>query len=1306
LPFLPKTLSVSAPSGRLIGPLHLQAIEYENQGQTAKAQQIVFDWNPWGLLQYNISFSDFQVASLDIVLPETTADNEQADALPDITLPVGLSFKNATINAISIQRGNDKYLVQQIKAGASLKASGLTIENLDLISDKLSLKLKGTLNPKTNYPHDLKLQWRTTLANGEEIKSQGSIVGDLKSTKITQTTQGVIQAELALELRELLTQPTWLASLEAEAIDTTDIDTRLPPLTGGLNLSASGDMETARIQGQLQTETSEFGAFTAAFKLSSLPAEQKLEGILFDKLDISAVQGQFSASGQLNWSPELRWNADISASAVNPATQWPEWPGNIDAQFSTSGGWRNGKLNASANIAQLQGQLRDYPVALQGQLHWRENRLDISRLNASSGNTRLQASGTVNDRLNLQWSLDSDNLSELYPKAQGSLEASGKLSGSRQSPSFTALIHGKSLQLEGYQLQSLDIIADNKTIKFDAVTAEARAQITMNGAIEADHWRGKLVQADIKTRDYLDWKLKKPAAIDLSTETFLVEDICLLSKQDSEICSSLEGQNSIWKIGLDVSKLPISLFDRWVPENLKINGLANASARLEYSLADQLLGNITIELPNGQANYRLNADYSEALDYRFARLNMQLKPTGIVAKPDLELRNGDHFEASIALPGASLLSLDSKNQIFQASARVNTQKLGVIDAMIEPIDELQGKLSLNLEASGTLTNPGLKGTAKLVDGSLNIPAIKQRLTNLNISADSYGIDKIKYRAEAKLIDGQLVLHGDTRLNAAAGWPSQIELEGTSLNIAELIGDKLPDDTKIAGLFSTTAKLQFSAPDSLTGVIEFDAPTGTLSYPLLAGEIENWQYRDARLDLKLEPQGIGGKVRASIGTDNQLEGTLNLAGAKLLALDWQKQPVAAKATLAFTELAIIEALLPDIEKLQGAMALSLDVDGTLAQPRLAVSTDIRQASVAIPRLGLRIDQINLHGATDNDQQFNFKLEAHSGEGMIIIAGNSSLEPAKGWPTKFSIKGNNFEASKIPEATVNISPDLLVEIHDRIIDIQGDLLIPYAKLQPRDITTAAQVSNDAVIIDSSEKPAARWQINSRINLILGDRVSFFGFGFEGQLGGNLLIEENTGQFTRGTGEIKVPQGRYRAYGQRLDIENGRLLFTGGPITNPGLDMRAVRKTGSVTAGIQVGGRLKQPRLELFSIPAMGQTDALSYLLLGRPMETNNSDDGTMVAQAALALGLAGGDRLARTIGDRFGLDEMRVESNDTGDQAALVVGRYLSPKLFVSYGVGLIGSFNSLNLRYTISEQWQLNAESGESHGADLLYTFER
>ena len=324
----------------------------------------------------------------------------------------------------------------------------------------------------------------------------------------------------------------------------------------------------------------------------------------------------------------------------------------------------------------------------------------------------------------------------------------------------------------------------------------------------------------------------------------------------------------------------------------------------------------------------------------------------------------------------------------------------------------------------------------------------------------------------------------------------------------------------------------------------------------------------------------------------------------------------------------------------------------------------------------------------------------------MRGETRISSADGWSAEFTIRGDHVEVSRIPEARVLASPDLTVKLSDHNINITGNLEIPSAKLQPKDLTTAASVSDDVVIVGGAEAAQQKWSMTSKVRLKLGDKVSFYGFGFEGKLGGSLVLEDEPGQLTTAVGEINIPEGRYRAYGQRLDVERGRLVYAGGPIDNPGLDIRAVRQVNNVTAGVKVKGTLNQPQLELFSTPVMAQIDMLSYLILGRPMETATGEEGAMMANAALALGLSGGDRIARSLTDRFGLDEMRVESSDKGDQASLVVGRYLSPKIYVSYGVGLIESINTFTVRYQISEQWQLKAESGATSGADIFYTIDR
>jgi len=54
-----------------------------------------------------------------------------------------------------------------------------------------------------------------------------------------------------------------------------------------------------------------------------------------------------------------------------------------------------------------------------------------------------------------------------------------------------------------------------------------------------------------------------------------------------------------------------------------------------------------------------------------------------------------------------------------------------------------------------------------------------------------------------------------------------------------------------------------------------------------------------------------------------------------------------------------------------------------------------------------------------------------------------------------------------------------------------------------------------------------------------------------------------------------------------------------------------------------------------------------------------------------------------------------------------GKYLSPRLYISYGVGLLQPLNTVRIRYTLSTRWMLEAESGSfANGADLIYTIER
>ena len=98
--------------------------------------------------------------------------------------------------------------------------------------------------------------------------------------------------------------------------------------------------------------------------------------------------------------------------------------------------------------------------------------------------------------------------------------------------------------------------------------------------------------------------------------------------------------------------------------------------------------------------------------------------------------------------------------------------------------------------------------------------------------------------------------------------------------------------------------------------------------------------------------------------------------------------------------------------------------------------------------------------------------------------------------------------------------------------------------------------------------------------------------------------------------------------------------------------------------------------------------------------------MLANAAGSLGIRGGNLLVERLAARFGLEEARIETEGTYEEAQLVLGTYLSPRLYVSYGVGLFEAVNTLRIQYLLSSRFTLQTEVGAGTSADLLYTLER
>jgi len=225
-----------------------------------------------------------------------------------------------------------------------------------------------------------------------------------------------------------------------------------------------------------------------------------------------------------------------------------------------------------------------------------------------------------------------------------------------------------------------------------------------------------------------------------------------------------------------------------------------------------------------------------------------------------------------------------------------------------------------------------------------------------------------------------------------------------------------------------------------------------------------------------------------------------------------------------------------------------------------------------------------------------------------------------------------------------------------------------------------------------------ISARVKLNIGDQLRLSAFGLRGRLSGQLEVQENL----TANGDLQILDGEFRRLGQELKLRRALLLFS-GPISQPYLNVEAIREVDDVVAGLRITGNATSPKSEVFSEPGMSQQEAMSYLILGRPL--GEEGDNNLLAQAALGLGLAGGAPITRGIGNALGLEDFAVEAEGSGNETQVVASGSITDKLSVRYGVGVFEPANQLALRYELTRRLYLEAVSGFASSLDFFYRID-
>jgi translocation and assembly module TamB len=534
-----------------------------------------------------------------------------------------------------------------------------------------------------------------------------------------------------------------------------------------------------------------------------------------------------------------------------------------------------------------------------------------------------------------------------------------------------------------------------------------------------------------------------------------------------------------------------------------------------------------------------------------------------------------------------------------------------------------------------------------------------------------------------------------RWSAGGQWSLQADTDAFPL---EALDPKRRGAPGYRGLLSVKATASGRPAEPWIADVDAEIRDASLTYQSASGADRNIALGNTRLSLDSE----AGRHRLGLRVTDaaELDLAVALEATRLPGAEFADLPLSGSVRGRTRQLDLLPLLVDTIDNASGEADLDFTVAGRAGAPALA-----GEARLADGRLDFYQTNLRLHDLTSTLRLADTSLTLHAagkaGDGTLGIDGRL------GWRGRrlngeLTLTGERLLVANVPEARVLASPDLRFRLDDRRIDVTGEVAIPEARIRPADTAGAVLPSSDEQIVrpEAGGADDNPFVVTSDVRLTLGDKVQVKAYGLSATITGAVRTRAEPRESAVGAGEFEVKEGEYSAYGRELEIERGRLIFTGGPLTDPAVDLRASRELPGYKVGVIARGPLRRPQLTLFSEPSLPQAQIASMLIVGRSSiqgDPGAADDGVSATAQ-------GGAFLAGQLGKYVGLDDIGLtEDAETGSE--IVLGKYLSPRLYVSYGISLVDEINTLKLRYTIGDRWVISAESGEESAADIEYRIE-
>lgn len=1278
-------ISARTVEGRLLDHLRLTGVRVSLPLQEAEIEVIELRWQALALLTGKVVVQELALAGVRVRDNTPVSERPPDLAWPRVPERAALLagwIGRLRVDGLDYRRPDERPVtVTHISSSLTWRNAQLTLEQLSVVSatgrlagtvaagfQQPSLRVDLTVTPSRPVAEmdRFSIQARLSPARApEQLAGSAAVSGAAGSKQRLELAGEVGMTRDSFNLRRLrLAIPGRSGTISGEGsilLTAREPVVKLRLKVAGLQLAPELRLPTA-ISGELSFDGGPAG-YLGRFDLANRGKGWRAArvtgayqgdalGMKLASLDGTLLGGTLRGKLAVGWREGISLDGALQGRGLDPANLSPEWRGVVNLDLAGNLAWSgtappHGEVSATLLESRLHGKV------LTGELRAElaDDNLRIGRLALQGRGFAISAAGELRERLS--FSARISDLSRLVPDTAGELNAEGWLRRRKGLVSGAVTAQGRNLGTDGVRIAGAELTALLEEGREHPLQVAAALRKVAYDRFQADS--ATLEASGTALRHALDATLQSGGA---------------------ELRLSLAGA---YQAG------------SWQGEVMRFSGRDSVGP---WSLAAP--ARLAVSAGGGSLSPMAVSGVSpERLEF-----------SGEISREPLIGSVGAQWEG---------LNLARLNPWLKDAALSGTSSG---NAQLRLLGEERLIVAGRAAAAGTVTLDGRRVTVR--HGSLNIDW-NERGLRAGVDLDLVEAGRLKLTATSS---------GAAR--PAIPEEGEVAAEWTGIDLA-LLRPWLPATLRLDGHLSGKAagrllperRLDLRGRSTLSG--------GRLRWQRPGGEF-NVELRNADLAWNWRGETLRGDLAMTLAEYGQARGSFQLPlPARLPAAFDPQGPLQASLSGQVREKGLLTTLFPGlIRESHGELDLNLRAGGKWAEPLFSGELRLAKAGAYLPTAGIHVKDVELAALLTEDAIRVTSFRAASGPGHL--EGNAVVQ-LKGWQIagyRGNVNGERFQAVYLPELQLLATPRLTFEGTMERLAVRGELRLPELLVTGPPARAPVAPSKDVVIEEvPPAKDAPQFALDLQVGILLGDRVLVKLEGIDAQLGGRIDLMVRGLDTITSSGEIRVVKGHYRTYGINLEIARGRVFYTGGSIGQPTLDILALRTVGEVRAGVTVGGTPHAPLVKLYSEPPMPDVDILAYIVLGHPLGSGG-EQASLVARAAGFLFSAGQSVVLQDqIKDLLGLSTLDIQTNGAGagrmgyraipvrppgqaaaqpaasglSQTMVTVGKYLTPKLYVSFGQSVFTRSNLIRLRYDISRRWEVETQTGTESGADLYYKID-